>query len=69
MKVFETVFKRLDMGAAAKVTHITQREAELLGLPDVVDDLVPGSSMNTSAASRALLVLILASLGSSSPIC
>ena len=56
MKVFKTVFKRLDMGAAAKVTHITQREAELLGLPDVVDDLVPGSSMNTSAASRALLV-------------
>ena len=33
---------RLDMGTTAEVTHITQREAELLGLSDGVDDLVPG---------------------------
>ena len=33
---------RIDMGAAAEVSHITQRGAELLGLPDGVDDLVPG---------------------------
>ena len=30
------------MGAAAEVSRITQRGAELFGLPDGVDDLVPG---------------------------
>ena len=30
------------MGAAAEVTYITQRKAELEGLPDGLDDLVPG---------------------------
>ena len=30
------------MGAAAEVCHVTQRGAELFGLPDDVDDLVPG---------------------------
>ena len=29
------------MGAASEVCHVTQREAELFGLPDDVDDLVP----------------------------
>ena len=33
---------RIDMGAAAEVCHVTQRGAELFGLPDDVDDLVPG---------------------------
>ena len=33
---------RIDMGAASEVCHVTQREAELFGLPDDVDDLVPG---------------------------
>ena len=32
---------RIDMGAASEVCHVTQREAELFGLPDDVDDLVP----------------------------
>ena len=32
---------RIDMGAAAEVCHVTQRGAELFGLPDDVDDLVP----------------------------
>ena len=32
---------RIDMGAAAEVCHVTQREEVLFGLPDDVDDLVP----------------------------
>ena len=32
---------KIDMGAAAEVCHVTQRGAELFGLPDDVDDLVP----------------------------
>ena len=32
---------RIDMGAAAEVCHITQREEELEDLPDELDDLVP----------------------------
>ena len=32
---------RIDMGAASEVCHVTQREVELFGLPDDVDDLVP----------------------------
>ena len=64
---------RVDMGAAAEVCHITQRGAELFGLPDDVDDLVPGRRLRVQyehiGGVQDLLVWMLASLGSSSPTC